>query len=117
MRMFVYSALVFAFSFFDCALAQDASLPTRYLDCGKDAKGEPIAPQEMKSPVFTSKTGNRAYGIVSAKLEGRSCPVTSKVYVSRSLGEFQVVLEQGPEQSETTSFPGSGIQNLRWSPD
>src|SRR5437879_604748 len=117
MRMFV-SALVLTSAFFECALAQDSKLSTQYVPCKQNAKGEDVASQEMKTPVFTSKTGNRVYGVVNADLADKSCQYTSRVYLSKGLGEFQLVFEQKAEQHpDSTLHEGSGVQNLRWSPD
>jgi hypothetical protein len=117
MRMFV-STSVLTFAFFECALAQDSKLSTQFVDCKRNAKGENVASQEMKTPVFSSKTGNRTYGVVNAELAERSCRYTSRVYLSKGLGEFQVVFEQKAEQEpDSTWHEGSGVQNLRWSPD
>src|SRR5437879_11794706 len=103
MRMFV-SSLVLTFSFFECALAQDSKLSTRFVDCKRNAKGENVASKEMKTPVLTSKTGNRAYGVVNAELAESSCRHTSRVYLSKSLGEFQLVFEQKAEQEPDTTW-------------
>jgi hypothetical protein len=116
MRTLVYAATVLAF--LTCAFAQGTHLATQYVDCERNARGENVASREMKTPVFTSKLGDRAYGIVIARLVGTDCKYGSTIYLSKGMGEYQVIFKQEAEQNpDTTWFEGSGVQNLRWSPD
>jgi hypothetical protein len=41
-------------------------LSTQYVTCGQNDKGVDVASREVKTPVFTSKTGVRAFGVVAA---------------------------------------------------
>ena len=72
----------------------------------------------MQTPVFISKQGFRAYGVVVARhsLEG-SCKNISTVYVAEPAGTFEIAFQQTPELLPDGSvYDGNGIETIRWSP-
>lgn len=72
----------------------------------------------MQTPVFDSKQGFRAYGVVVASYspEG-ACKNTSTIYLAEPGGRFRVALQQTPELLPDGSvYDGNGIEAIRWSP-
>jgi hypothetical protein len=71
----------------------------------------------MPTPVFDSKQGFRAYGVVIARRspEG-ACDNTTTVYLAEPGGTFRVVFQQQAERLPDGSvYDGNGIENLLWS--
>lgn len=108
---------------FCCCLAAKAfsevkPLPTEFLECVRDAKGVDVASRSMPTPVFDSKQGFRAYGVVVARRspEG-ACENTTTVYFTEPGGTFRVAFEQKAERlPDGGVYDGNGIENLLWSP-
>ncbi len=72
----------------------------------------------MPTPVFDSKQGFRAYGVVLAShsAEG-ACKNSSTVYFAQPAGTFRVALQQTPEPLPDGSvYDGNGIKSIQWSP-
>lgn len=93
-------------------------LPTQYVECVRDDKGRDVGSRSMQTPVFDSKQGFRAYGVVIASRspEG-SCKNTSTVYFAEPAGTFRVALQQQSErQPDGSAYDGNGIENIEWSP-
>jgi hypothetical protein len=100
------------------AFAESKSLPTQYLECVRDAKGVDVASRSMPTPVFDSKQGFKAYGVVVANRspEG-ACTNTTTVYFSEPAGTFRVAFQQQTERLPDGSvYDGNGIENIQWSP-
>jgi hypothetical protein len=100
------------------AFAQGKPLATEYVECLRDDKGLDVGSRSMQTPVFDSKQGFRAYGMVvaSRSLEG-TCKNTSTVYLAEPAGTFRVALRQTPELLPDGSvYDGNGIESIQWSP-
>ena len=100
-------------------IAQPAkSLSTQYVECVRNDKGEDVASREVKTPVFTSKTGVRAFGVVAAaKISPGGCQNRTALYIAQPRGSFQLVYQQGTEPTHDGSvYDGNGIEAIRWSP-
>jgi hypothetical protein len=72
----------------------------------------------MQTPLFESKQGFRAYGVVVASyLPEGACHNSSTVYLAEPGGTFRVVLQQAPELlPDDNLYDGNGIGNIEWSP-
>jgi len=100
------------------ALAEGKPLPTQYVECVRDEKGVDVASRSMPTPVFDSKQGFKAYGVVIARRspEG-ACTNTSTIYFAEPTGAFRVAFQQPSERLPDGSvYDGNGIENIRWSP-
>jgi hypothetical protein len=101
------------------AFAQSGHPPeTRYVDCVRDNKGVPADSRTAKTPIFESKLGSRAYGVVNARMSSpAACHNTTTVYVAGRDRTFRIAFQQEPEPlSDGTVYDGNGIEALRWSP-
>lgn len=94
------------------------ALVTEYLECIQDNKGRDIASRSMPTPVFHSKQGFRAYGVVVANLSPEGvCKNTSTVYLADPSRSFRVAFQQTPEPlPDGTVYDGNGIERIQWSP-
>jgi hypothetical protein len=100
------------------ALAAGKPLATHYVECVQDDKGVNVAPRSMPSPVFDSKQGFKAYGVVIARRspEG-ACTNTTTIYFAEPAGAFRVAFQQPSERLPDGSvYDGNGIENIQWSP-
>lgn len=112
----------YAFLLFCCVApngyAQGKPLPTQYVECVQDDKGVNVASRSMPTPIFDSKRGFKAYGVVIASRspEG-ACTNTTTVYFAEPAGTFRVAFQQQTQRLPDGSvFDGNGIENIRWSP-
>jgi hypothetical protein len=94
------------------------SLSTQYVECVRNDKGVDVASREVKTPVFTSKKGARAFGVVAAaKISPGGCQNRTTLYLAQPHGSFQLVYQQGTELTQDGSiYDGNGIEAIRWSP-
>jgi hypothetical protein len=100
------------------AVAQSKMLPTAYVECVQDDKGVYVASRSVPTPVFDSKQGFRAYGVVIASRspEG-ACKNTTTVYLAEPEGTFRVGFQQQSERLPDGSvYDGAGLENIDWSP-
>jgi hypothetical protein len=100
------------------AFAQGKPLPNQYVECMQGDKGDNVASRSMPTPVFESKQGFKAYGVVIASRspEG-ACKNTTTVYFAEPAGTFRVVFQQQSERLPDGSvYDGNGIENIQWSP-
>jgi hypothetical protein len=98
--------------------SQEKPLKTEYLECLRNNKGRDVASRSLQTPVFVSKQGFKAYGLVVASYspEG-TCKNTSTVYLAEPGGKFRVALQQTEERLPDGSvYDGNGIENVQWSP-
>jgi hypothetical protein len=100
------------------ACAEVKPLPTQYLECARDDTGVDIASRSVPTPVFDSKQGFSAYGVVIASRSSEgACKNTTTVYFAEPAGTFRVVFQQQSERLPDGSvYDGNGIENVLWSP-
>lgn len=100
------------------AFAERKPFPAQYVECVQGDKGADVASRSIRTPVFQSKQGFKAYGVVIANRspEG-ACQNTTTVYVAEPAGTFRVAFQQQAERLPDGSvYDGNGIENIRWSP-
>lgn len=70
MRVFWQLGVVVLVSFrcFCCAQIPKP-LATQGVECVRDDKGRDVASRKMQTPIFVSKKGARAFGVVAAELK------------------------------------------------
>lgn len=73
----------------------------------------------MPTPVFDSKQGFKAYGVVVATRSPKgACTNTTTVYFAEPPGTFRVAFRQESEPLPDGSvYDGNGIETMQWSPD
>jgi hypothetical protein len=101
------------------ALAQASQpLVTRYVQCVRDQKGRNMASRTVRTPIFESKQGVRAYGVVTAAVSSApACQNTTTIYIAGRGEHFRVAFRQGPEAlPDSTVYDGNGVEAIRWSP-
>jgi hypothetical protein len=93
-------------------------LSTQYVDCVTNAKGQPVASREVRTPVFTSKKGARAFGVITASsLPLGACENRTTLYVAEPHNSFRLVYRQETEPDNAGSaYDGNGIEAIHWSP-
>jgi hypothetical protein len=98
--------------------SQGKPLKTEYAKCVRDSNGRDVASRSLQTPVFDSKQGFKAYGLVVASyLPEGICKNTSTVYLAEPAGTFRVALQQTQELLPNGSvYDGNGIETLQWSP-
>ena len=113
-----YAALLFC-CFASNTFAEGKPLPTQYVECVQDDKGVEVASRSMPTPIFDSKQGFKAYGVVIASHSpGGACTNTTTVYFAEPAGTFRVAFQQQSERRPDGSvYDGNGIENMQWSPD
>ena len=96
---------------------QHETLSTRYVECLRNAQGLPVASRAIKTPIFASADGSRAYGIVRAEHHSFSCENISRIYLANAHGPFRVLFRQGEEKLPNGMvYDGNGVEAIRWSP-
>jgi len=118
MRMLCKSLLAFLLCFATTILAQPAKpLATRFVQCVQNSKGSYVASRKVQTPVFTSKKGSKAFGVVTAEPSAGSCRNRTILYVAPPHGSFRPVWQQEAEPTHDGSiYDGNGIEAIRWSP-
>lgn len=93
-------------------------LATQYVECVRNDKGVDVKSRKMQTPIFVSRNGDRAFGVVAAQLTpGRGCQNTTMLYAAESHSSFRLVFQQEPEPAPVSSvYDGNGIQAICWSP-
>jgi hypothetical protein len=102
--------------FFWGAFAVASKLPTQYVDCVNDSKGQPIASRQVKSPVITSTSGDHVYAVVVAKQVSQRCEITAIIYMASGKGPYRQIFRRGQIRNADGTFDDNGIQELAWSP-
>lgn len=100
------------------AFADDKPLPTQLVECVQDAKGVSLASQSIATPVFDSKQGFRAYGVVVASSSPQgACTNTTTIYLAEPIGTVRIAFQQQSERRQDGSvYDGNGIEKIQWSP-
>ena len=93
-------------------------LATRYVECVRDHLGRDVASRTLRTPIFESRQGSKAYGVVTAEHTSNGCQNTATLYIADPGEEgFRAVLQQKPEAlPDGTVYDGDGIEAIRWSP-
>ena len=88
------------------ATAQDTVL----VSCWSGKNSEIYRSRNVKGPVISSTTGERAYVTVSASATGGSCSNVTKLLVAPQAGEFRKVFEARPIKAHD----GNGMRLIGW---
>jgi hypothetical protein len=88
--------------------------PTKYLDCAADAKGNKTRAQKLRTPEFSSKSGVRAFAVVSTDT-ANECLAQASVYVAEPAQNFRLLKRVDHYVAQGVGR-GTGVDGIFWSP-
>ncbi|HEY0565622.1 MAG TPA: hypothetical protein VGC88_08570 [Terriglobales bacterium] len=88
--------------------------PTKYLDCAADASGNNTRAQKIRTPEFSSKSGVRAFAVVSTDT-ANECLAQASVYVAEPAQNFRLLKRVDHYVAQGVGR-GTGVDGIFWSP-